>query len=296
MEPYKIKHILIPVDFSETSLLALEHGTFMAKLFKVNITLVHVIETYTIKIDFPEISFGNKQNISSLIEDKLEELAATVKHETGGNVDILVKTGKIAKKIVETAKEVNASLIIMGTHGTSGIEEFFVGSNAYRVVTESDCPVISVQTHVKKIGFSNILLPIDDSKHSREKARYVVEIAKHYNSKIHIAGILNTDDKETLRKFKIKIEQVEHYLKKHDILYTTEMLHGNNVADVALKEAKRIKADLIAVTTEQDYDVTGLFIGPSAQQVVNHSKIPVMSIKPLFNPEGYNVPMFTSST
>jgi nucleotide-binding universal stress UspA family protein len=201
-----------------------------------------------------------------------------VKH--GIKTKALIKAGKISKSIVEAAKEVKADLVIMGTHGVSGFEEFFIGSNAFRVVTESECPVLTVQTHTTKMGFEKILLPIDSSDESREKVPYAMRMAKEYNASIHILGILSVDDDDQAVKLDKKLEQVEKYMEKHDVEYTSELVEGDNLAQVTLKYAKKVKADLICIMTEQEENFTGIFMGPYAQQVVNHSKIPVLSIRP----------------
>jgi nucleotide-binding universal stress UspA family protein len=278
METFSVKRILIPVDFSETALLALDHATFMAKLFKAEIILIHVVEKFSFKIDI------RKKNDDAAddreIRARLSELADGVKHQTGGTVQILMKAGKIAKKIVEAANETQADIIILGTHGVSGFEEFFMGSNAFRVVTEAQCPVMSVQVHSTKVGFNHIVLPIDNSAASRQKVRYAVELAKHYNSTIHIAGIITLDYKDIRKKFMAKLKQVEDYISKHGISHTTEILKGENIATLTLKHAEKLNADLIVIMTEQEDELTGLLMGTFAQQVVNHSKIPVMTVKP----------------
>lgn len=130
-----------------------------------------------------------------MIRQKLSELAEGVKHQTGGDVrKSSWKQVKLQKKL--WTNETNSDIIILGTHGVSGFEEFFMGSNAFRVVTEAQCPVMSVQVHSTKVGFNDIVLPIDNSPASRQKVRFAVELAKHYDSKIHIAGILTLNYKD----------------------------------------------------------------------------------------------------
>ncbi len=283
MENFSVKRILIPVDFSETALLALDHATFMAKLFKADIVLIHVVEKFSFKIDIRRKSDDSADD--RVIHQKLTELAEGVKHQTGGSVQILMKAGKIAKKIVEAANETQSDIIILGTHGVSGFEEFFMGSNAFRVVTEAQCPVMSVQVHSTKVGFNDIVLPIDNSAASRQKVRYAVELAKRYDSRIHIAGILTLDYKDIRKKFMAKLKQVEDYITKHGVSHTTEIVKGENIASLTLQHAEKLNADLIVIMTEQEDELTGLLMGTFAQQVVNHSKIPVMTIKPSLKSE-----------
>lgn len=274
MKNFDIKKILIPVDLSENSLLALEHGTFMAKLFKADMMLTHVVPNAGV--------FGNKPNtIDSETEKKLHQIANDIHIKNGCKVDISIKHGKISKQVVEAAKEYGADIIILGTHGVSGFEEFFMGSNAFRVITESHCPVLSVQQHSQKMGFSNILCPIDNSAPSRQKLKYAVELAKHFGSKIQLLGILTVEEDELTAKFNKMFDQIEEYLTKHDIKFTSDLVYGENIATTTLKYGEKMCSDLIVIMTEQEDNLTGIFLGPYAQQIVNHSKIPVMSIKPI---------------
>lgn len=273
MKTFDIKKILIPLDLSENSLLALEHGIFMGKLFKADIDLVHILENHSWFGAAPTQPLPDT-------EKKLNELVTSIKTQLGGKVNLHVKSGKIAKSIVEVATKIKSDIIVMGTHGVSGFEEFFAGSNAFRVVNDSPCPVITVQSHTTKMGFSDILLPIDNSAPSREKVQYAIELAKHYGSRIHLLGILSVEENALVAKFNIIFDQLENYLKQHDIKYTSELVYGDNLASISMKYGKKIGADLIVIMTEQEENLTGFILGPFAQQVVNHSKIPVMSIRP----------------
>jgi nucleotide-binding universal stress UspA family protein len=243
------------------------------------------METKVAKLDLGTFTASDKKYAEQIINEKLGALATELKIKVGGKVTYLIKAGKIAKGISDATIESKADVIIMGTHGVSGFEEFFMGSNAFRVVTEAKVPVITVQTHASKLGFENILCPIDSSDPSREKVRYVLELAKKYNSKVHILGILSVDDDDAALLLDKKLEQVEKYFAKHEINYSMEMVEGENLATVTMKHAKKRKSDLIVIMTEQEENFSGILMGPYAQQVVNHSKIPVLSITP--NPAGF---------
>ena len=188
------------------------------------------------------------------------------------------ESGKIYKKIVAVAEEVEADIIVMGTHGISGFQDFLVGSNTYRVVMSSPCPVISVQAHSKKIGFKDIVLPIDNSHSSRQKVKHAVEIARHYNSVVHIAGLMTMTDVDMQRRFEVKIHQVQNYLEEHEVAHSVKIFKTDNSPSVTLEYSNQINADLMIIMTDQES--SGFFMGNYAQQLINQSKIPVMSIRP----------------
>lgn len=278
---FHIQNILIPYDFSETADLSLEHAVHMAQLHKAQMTLLHVVESASFTSAIAH-AFSNsyEKKIETESKQKLDELAHSIHMKSGISLTISTDVGRIYKKIVSKSKELNTDIIVMGTHGTSGYQRFNLGTNTSKVVSDAPCPVISVQTHAKNVGFKNIVLPIDDSPASRQKVNYALEMAKSYGSKVHIAGLINFSNEEMKRKFKIKVEQVEEYLTQHDVTCTANYITGDNLAQMTMKFAEDMNADLLIIMTEQEPSLTGLFMGTYATQVVNHSKTPVMSVHP----------------
>lgn len=285
MKALNIKNILIPTDFSKTGLLAVEHAAFMARLCKADLYLLHAIEisATTFSVYEPAIIVNDNGEVERIAEKELKTLAEKLEKKYAITVKTLCSTGKVSTEIVTAVEDYSIDIVIMGTHGASGFNEFFMGSNAHKTVTICPCPVITVQAEAKKLGFKNIVLPIDDSFHSREKVRNAMVIAKKYASKIHILGLLDKDTEP--KKFKVKIDSVEKALQKAGILYTYKAVKGDNLAIAAMKYSKKIKADLIVILTDNESSLTGIFLGAFAKQIVNHSKIPVMSMRPA---EGVN--------
>ncbi|HEY0029587.1 MAG TPA: universal stress protein, partial [Bacteroidia bacterium] len=267
---------------SETSMLAIEHAGFIAQLFKAELVLLHVVEKHweQFSIVAPELRISAPDELINAIEKRLEETAVAIRSKYGVTSTTVTSNGNIFNEILSVSKEYDVDLVVMGTHGTSGVVEFFVGSNTFKMVTQSICPVISVQAHAKKLGFQDILLPIDDSAHSRQKVNHAIVLAKHFASKVHILGLTDAEDESDRNKFEIKLDQIEEYLKKCNLSYSRKTLEGKNQARTTYDYAKSIGADLIVIMTDQDEDLTGRLMGTYAQQIINHSKIPVLTIQP----------------
>ncbi len=282
MKKHKIEKILIPTDFSETGLLALEHGAFMARLLKAELFLLHVIEVaeYKYQVHEPIDVVRSDDEVEQAAAEKLEAVADRIRTEYGIKVQTLMGEGRPAQGIAELAKEREADLIIMGTHGAKGFEEYFIGSNAQKTVTIASCPVLTVQTHAQKLGFSDIVVPIDNSLHSREKVDHAIALASHYASRVHILGLLNTDEDTNEKKFNIKLDAVEKAVKHAGLVYTRHTVKGSNLAEEALNYSGRAGADLIVVLADHESSMHGAFLGGFAKQIINHSKIPVLSIRP----------------
>lgn len=279
MKAFKIEKILIPIDFSETAFIAIEHAAYIAQTFKAELILLHVVERHWEQFNIiqPEMVVPNPSEITNVIEKKLEQIAADIFSKYGVKSVAITSDGSIFSEVIAVADEHDVDLIIMGTHGTKGFVEFFIGSNTYKVVTQSFCPVLSVQKHASSVGFKNIVLPIDDSLHSRQKVSHAVTIAKAFGSTIHIVGLHESGGD---KKFELKIEQIEEYIKKSGLSCTRKIFKDTNQAKISQEYAKAINADLIIIMTDQDENITGRLLGSYAQQIVNHSAIPVISIPP----------------
>lgn len=276
---FKIERILIPYDFSETADLSLEHAVFMAKLLKAEIVLLHIVETLALPSAISHAFSGFEKKVESASNEKLNELALKLHAENGIPVKIITEVGKIYKKIAQTAKQAHCDLIIMGTHGSGG-SGYLIGSNTTRVVQESPCPVISVQNHAKKLGFTRIVLPIDDTAESRQKVNYAMEIAKSYNAHVVVGGLMQSGNEDYQRKFKIKIEQVEEFLTDHGISCHSTHIQGDDRSKMTLKLCQDENADLVVIMTEQEAGFAGLLMGTYASKVINNSAIPVMTVRP----------------
>lgn len=279
-----IRRILIPTDFSETANLALEHAVKMASLLDSEIILLHVVSTFAFRVNLPEVEVDESQNtrLSGVIGAKLNRIAEEIRSRAGVKITTIVTAGRIREEVVRIADEMDADIIILGTHGVSGLREFFMGSNAFRIVSEAGCPVLSVQDSGKSVGFSEIVVPIDNSFHSREKLGLAVKMARLYDAQIHVCGLRSHDheDEEINAKFRMKMKQVEDFLIEKEARYSTTTLFCNNIAKATMDFATEKNADLIVIMNEQEINTTGFFMGPYAQQVVNHSRIPVLSIRP----------------
>lgn len=284
MEAQKIDRILMPVDFSETGLLALEHATYMARIFKADLYLLYVVEV----IEFPFnlnspvlITAHDYDQIEQAAKEKLNDLAQKISTGSSINVIKLVTRGRVITGIREAAKENKIDIIVMGTHGAKGFDEYFIGSNAHKAVTIAPCPVITIQHHAKKVGFKKIVMPIDNSLHSRQKVNTVIDIATKYGAEVHILGLLNSTEVIDENKFDIKLDSVEKVVKSAGLTYVRKVVKGENLATAAMDYSKEINGELIVIMTDHESNLTGMFLGAFSKQIINHSKIPVMSIKPL---------------
>ncbi len=276
---FKINRIAVPTDFSETANIAVEHAVDIAKRFGSDLILIHVLESGAYQGLFSpskKTEYDEKEHAQQHLQDYAHQL----ENRTGLNVSQYVVSGRIHDQIVQVSVDVEADLIIMGTHGVSGWEEFFVGSNAFKVVTQSPCPVLTIQQKASAKELNNIILPLDSTPESRQKVKQAAGFAKKFGATIHIACLLTEDEPEIRFDFEKKVKQVGEFFDREEIAYTNTFLVGSNLATMTMNFAESKGGNLIVMMTEQEPNLTGFLMGPFAQQIVNHSKIPVLSVSP----------------
>lgn len=284
MKNTNIHRILIPVDFSPAGDCALEQGAYIANMSRSDVVLLHSVEdahTYPRGWFNDENPASDKGLIQNVVAQKLGEYAENITKKYGLYVQHILTTGKPAPKIAEAVIDHNIDLIVMGSHGASGFQELFMGNTAHKVVNLSPCPVITIPEGFKTAGIKSIVLPIDESRYSRQKVSNVLPIAAKCNAVVHVLGLLQSTDKSDIAKFNIKVDTVEDAVEKAGLMCVRKVVKGNNVAMEAMKYANEVNAELLAIMTDHESNMTGMFMGAFARQIVNHSKVPVMSIKPM---------------
>ncbi len=270
-----MKQIIVAIDFSRCSIHALEYAINFANTFKASILMVWVdnqsSDETAMPIEVPESRRVIANNLEALVEkykDKLKQ----------GEITYKIRRGKVHQEIANQAKYIDAELVVAGTHGVSGFEEFWIGSNAYRIVTYAPCPVITVRTNYEFDDIKKIVLPIDSSLETRQKVPYTTKVAKYFGSEIHIVSLYSSTIKAVKYKVDNYSKQVQKYLDEEKVPYKVETVEAENITNASIEYAKAVDADMIAIMTEQETTTANLFLGAYAQQMVNHSPIPVLSI------------------
>lgn len=290
--------IIITTDFSETSYLAIKHGAFLAQYTKGEIFLVHIITKHWEKFNVftPSITIDNIEKASTAVQEKLAELSADITKEYGVKVTTVVNSGSPTTEIVRFAKEIEAGLIVMGTHGYSSWEDLTIGSNALKVLTKSPCPVLTMSEHANKLGYKNIILPIDTSPRTRQKVVLTLELAKQFAAKVFAVGLLTEDEANQKPAMEVMLNQVAVAAKNAGVICSTELVENvNNRAVETVKYSEKVSGDIIVIMTDQDAELSGFFLGPYALQVIHHSKVPVLSVKPEEHPENANWTMLAGT-
>jgi nucleotide-binding universal stress UspA family protein len=273
-----MKKILVAIDFSECSVNALENAITIATKADADLEMIFVIKPESSRDMFTE----GPQTLSAMVKDKFDELVEKYHNRLGKNkLGYLIREGKVYHEIVKEADHKDVFLVMAGTHGSSGFEEFWMGSNANRIVSAIRKPMITIRGGVNiKRHLEKIILPLDSTPETRQKVPFTAYMAKIFNAEIHILRVYTSSVGAVIRKVDSYGEQVIKHLEEDNIKYVLESVHADNLTDATIEYALKVNANLISIMTEQEIAAKNLLLGPYAQQMVNHSPIPVLSIHP----------------
>jgi nucleotide-binding universal stress UspA family protein len=273
-----MKKILVAVDFSECSINALEHAITIANKADAGLDMIFVIKPDSSRDMFSE----GPQTLSSMVKDKFDELIGKYQPKMEHHkMHFLIREGKVYQEIVKEADHKDVFLVMAGTHGASGFEEFWIGSNANRIVSSLRKPIITIRGGVNiKRHLEKIVLPLDSTPETRQKVPFTAYMAKIFGAEVHVLRVYTSTVQAVIRKIDSYAEQVVKHLEEENIRYVLESVQADNLTDSTIEYALKVNANLISIMTEQETTAKNLLLGPYAQQMVNHSPIPVLSIHP----------------
>lgn len=272
--------ILVPIGFSEQSMIALGQAFNLAKIKNSDVVLLSVIEGQSmIESLFLD---DNSDELKAKVKSKLEDIASVYSSEYGVDVDTMVAKGRVYEEVNKVADMISADLIVMGTNGVNSKSKF-IGSNAEKVVRLSKCPVITIKGKSHRDGCENIILPLDLEKQTKEKVTYALEYARYWDATIRIVSVVLRDNNEVRAKLIKNIKQVEQFILDAGVKCTSEIVEGEKkitLGDFVFDYEKKFDADMIMIMTKKEELTLSNNISVTARYIINNSDIPVMSIRP----------------
>ncbi|MCF8227668.1 MAG: universal stress protein [Bacteroidales bacterium] len=260
--------LLVPTDFSDVTANAARMAGNAAKYLGFKISLLHVIDKNT------KATLKKEGKDINAVHEELNTQAAELKKEFGVEVDTIAREGNIFSTIGETAKDIGANLIFMGTHGKIGMQKL-TGSYALKVITSSEAPVIVTQKRYFEKQYTDIVLPITSDSGPWEKTKWAAYIAKQFNAKIHIYHL----DSEGIED---AIVLITNHFKANEVDYSiTKAGRSGNFTKQVIDYATETNAGLIMIMTNPEKGFSSFILGSYDEDIIfNTSQIPVMCINP----------------
>ena len=266
----EMENIIVGIDFSKGSECAIELSVDIANRMGLDLKMVYVSST----------SQESDNSSKAEVQTKIEELVKKYQPRLTSTVmSYEITEGKVSQELARIAKQDEAVMVVVGTHGTSGYEKDWIGRNAYKTIEDTECPVLTIRENFDfNKELENIVLPIDSSMDTRQKVPFTIKMAKLFNSKIHILGLYSSES--IIPMVDKYIDQVEKFIKTYNIEYTVEKTGSENITNSTLEYAEKMNADLIVIMTEQEKKLANIVLGSYAQQMIHHSMVPVLTIHP----------------
>ncbi|WP_223548142.1 MULTISPECIES: universal stress protein [Aestuariivivens] len=275
-----MKKIIVPIDFSEHSEYALKAAAKLAQKNNAELLVLHMLEMSEVLLT---ASGENPQKVIYFLKLAEQRFDDFLKKDYLKDVKIkpIVKHFKVFSEVNEVAKKHNADIIVMGSHGASGVKEFFVGSNTERVVRHSEIPVLVVKKELPEVNFEVVVYACDFSNESIESFIKATKLFDKMKTKLYLVHVNLPNDRF---RSSVEIERnVTNFLTKADgnleRLDNVSYVSDYTVEEGILTFANKVGADLIAMSTHGKKGIAHFFEGSISEDVANHATLPVMTFK-----------------
>lgn len=275
-----MKNILVPTDFSEQAENALKVAAQLANKFNSEIFLLHMLELPLQLIDpvqstnnqnLPEAIFFMKlahQRFKNLMQEPY--LQGIKVHET-------VEFHRAFDGIMEISREKNCELVVMGSHGASGFQEMFIGSNTEKVVRHSEIPVLIIKDEILNFNVDHFVFATDANMTNKDTMDKAADFARKIQAKLHLLYV------NTPNNF-MSSEEAQQNLKNftdnsHFTNYKLHVYNDFSVEKGILNFANKIDAGLLGISTHGRKGIAHFFNGSISEDIVNHAKRPVVTFK-----------------
>ena len=284
-----IKNVLVPVDFSPPSRLALNYGVSLARKFRARLTLLHVVEFGAALIaGFPVEDTDLAKRHS---DQALRMLSALVAPEDQDDLDlrIVVKYGDIKDQIAAVIEENHADIAVMGTHGRGLFGRLLIGSVTEGMLRNVSIPILTVRA-IQPLEFSRILFATDCTEPSKRAFDFVLEFARQLQSRVVLLHVLEPVavtyggaemagyiDRHNAAEIRPELEALVARGAQQKVKVETAIVEGT-AAEQILKAADDNDADLLAISVRHKGFVERALLGTTAERVIREASMPVLSV------------------
>lgn len=276
-----MKKIIVPIDFSEHSEYALEAASNIARKYNSELIVLHMLELSNAILTADSAALGEEAIFYLKLAEQRFETFLDKPYLEGIEVTPIVKHFKVWSEVNEVAKEHNATLIVMGSHGTSGIKEVLIGSNTEKVVRHSDIPVLVIKHNPILFDFETGVFASDFSEDSVAAYLKAKTIFDKLGAKMHLVYVNSPDG--NFRSSSEIDKRIADFLKKAEgdleHLGDVNIVSDYTIENGILNFANVIGADIIAIATHGRKGLAHFFEGSISEDLANHSTLPVMTFK-----------------
>ena len=275
--------ILVPIDFSEESYHALDLAYQMARKSNARLILLNVIEhptgqNFSATGDSMPRGFENNVYILQLIKKVKADLEGIVNDPQYADIDLRhdIQVGNPYRSIASTITDHDVELVVMGTKGSSGMDELLIGSNAEKVVRYAKCPVITVKSRINITDITNIVFASSFTENNDKIIDHLKKLQKVFVGKLHL---LKVNTPNNFERDKMSRNLMQKFVDDYQVEdYSINIYNELSEEDGILQFSSEKDADMIALTTHGRTGLMHLLSGSIAEDIVNHARRPVWTL------------------
>jgi len=277
-----MKKILVPIDFSEYSEYALQVAADIAKKQHAEIIVLHMLGLSEAILTKDEAQEAAEAIYYLKLAEKRFKTFLDKEYLKGIKITETVQNYKIFSEINEVANENEIDLIVMGSHGSSGLSEVFVGSNTEKVVRTSDIPVLVIKNQIDEFDLKEVVFACDFKMENIRAYHNANRLFNLFNATVHMVYVNLPGDR--FRNSNQIEERVKEFLFKADSgnlenFDKVVVQNDYSVESGIFNYCQKINADVIAIPTHGRRGLSHFFNGSIGEDIANHSNKPVITFK-----------------
>ncbi len=278
-----MQRFLLPTDFSENASHALRVAATLATKVKAKLELIHINTAVAYSPPLPEYYGGDLYDTTEYYETAARELHNIKKEITespdfaGLEMETRIEEGFLFSSVRRIAEEDKVDLVVMGTKGASGVNEFFIGSNTEKVIRTAPCAVLTVPEKSGEFNPKVVVMPTTLRKDQAPVFEWIAQLQKVFPLKVKVLYLNNPADLDDDKEIEKTVQGFADAAGLRDV-ETFGSTSTFNEESAILSFAQEQKADLIAMVTHQRKGLSHLLFGSLTEDAANHSDIPVLSV------------------
>lgn len=271
-----MKKIIVPTDFSEQAEHALRTAASLARKSGGEIYLLHLLDLPLHLSTQGSSSLPDAVYFMKIAKEKYDE-ALQRDYLEGITIHGDVKTGGAFSGIMDTVNQYDADLIVMGSSGASGVKELFIGSNTEKVVRNSEIPVLVIKEGFKPLEIQEFVFATDLGDDSSDALKKAIQFANKVKAELHLLFVNTPSNFMTSKHAEHRMEELMK--KMPDANFKFDIWNDVSIEEGVFNFADKYQADLIGMATHGRKGLSHFFNGSVSEDVVNHSKIPVITFR-----------------
>jgi nucleotide-binding universal stress UspA family protein len=280
-----IHRVLIATDFSRYSTVAMNFGLALAHEYQAKADIVFVLPSNDFLVAGPDAYLAAKDAAERDLEELKAELQQTHSCSESKDYHLLLMEGDPAQSILECAREKNAGMVVVGTHGRGGLGKMLMGSVAERVFRQSPVPVMTIGPHLYQAarGFAprNILLAANFTAASERAAHYAAALAREHNAKLTMLHVVEHAEPDTTHGVMPEMgEKLASLIGEEAAgLRVCRRIEVGKVVPTILQVETEIDADLLVMGVRPSSGFLDRLTWPNAYEIVREAVCPVVTVR-----------------